>query len=382
MADNRLASAIDMRTVIGQFRDRGSVMKLDDVNHDYDGLITLMKKNAWISVIELAEKCLMSEELLEMKLQYRLAIIYGMIRMKMFENALSEFNNIGDFDSEKYLYESYPKLYPDKQGTMIPFTMRLLKAELDMKYDNVISSLEVLLEYCKQHKSEHNTSDILETIYFNQLNNLSNNEKVVVPEYDEFSTWTERENRIILSIINWHIKQKEYPIAIRLTEKLLQLFPNDPFLLSTLGKINLHSGNIKKAEEIFDGISSNVNQESVIERISNLTNRAFLLFAKEEFVQCIEIWEEILTIDEDNVTAINNIGMCNLYIGNGTLALNIYEEYLTKDPAEHLHEEIVSNLFSLYELLFNNFIAKKLDILLLIKDYGKDNFNIDALKLN
>jgi hypothetical protein len=52
-----------------------------------------------------------------------------MIKLRLYQAAYSEFVDIGRIDDPKNLHETYPELYPNKTGSMLPFTLRILYAE-------------------------------------------------------------------------------------------------------------------------------------------------------------------------------------------------------------------------------------------------------------
>jgi len=130
---------------------QSSKLSVDDVAQTEDGLKTLMKKGAWKSVLKLAEACIATATLPHHKLQYRLCRIIGMIKMRMFQSAYNEYILIGNFEDPQNHYQYYPDLYPGKKGSMIPFSMRALLAELPhfMGKDPTMDTLYSLLNLCK-----------------------------------------------------------------------------------------------------------------------------------------------------------------------------------------------------------------------------------------
>lgn len=49
----------------------------------------------------------------------------------------------------------------------------------------------------------------------------------------------ERERRVALAIVTRLVQEKEYPLAILLMQDIIQKYPNDTLLLSSLGRIHL-----------------------------------------------------------------------------------------------------------------------------------------------
>ncbi|KAL1258404.1 hypothetical protein QQF64_011648, partial [Cirrhinus molitorella] len=57
----------------------------------------------------------------------RLALL---VKLNLFQNAELEFEPFGNLDHPNLYYEYYPTVYPGRRGSMVPFSMRVLHAEL------------------------------------------------------------------------------------------------------------------------------------------------------------------------------------------------------------------------------------------------------------
>jgi tetratricopeptide (TPR) repeat protein len=210
-----------------------------------------------------------------------------MVKLRQFQIALHEFSDIGNFEDTKYRYESYPDLYPNRRGSFVPFSLRLIHAEI-VSLTNKERSLDPLynlLALCQQRMRElqnkfdsttqHTTASASATQNRINNNNKSNNGFVlsVGQPYQSFTTpsflsstlndeyedenwnvWSQRENRVIFAIVNRLLREREYTTAIQIYGRTLQKDPNDPFLLSALGRIFFLIGNIKATEAIFNQV--------------------------------------------------------------------------------------------------------------------------------
>jgi hypothetical protein len=58
-----------------------------------------------------------------------------------------------------------------------------------------------------------------------------------IKDEDNWKVWSQRENRVIFAIVNRLLREKDYTTAIQLYSRTLQKDPNDPYLLSALGRI-------------------------------------------------------------------------------------------------------------------------------------------------
>ena len=78
----------------------------------------------------------------------------------------------------------------------------------------------------------------------------------------------------------------------------------------------------------------------------------------------------------------NNLSVCSLYLGRLQEALGHLESLVHKDPATNLHEGVVLNLCTLYELESSRAVSKKQTLLGLIALHKGDGFNVACLKLS
>lgn len=66
--------------------------------------------------------------------------------------------------------------------------------------------------------------------------------------------WSAREDRIIMVIVNHFLRDKDFILAIKLYNKVLNKKPKDVNLLSGLGRIFLQMGNVRAAEVVFNQV--------------------------------------------------------------------------------------------------------------------------------
>ncbi|XP_023564105.1 trafficking protein particle complex subunit 12 isoform X1 [Octodon degus] len=71
----------------------------------------------------------------------RLALL---VKLGLFQNAEMEFEPFGNLDQPDLYYEYYPHVYPGRRGSMVPFSMRILHAELQQYLGNPQESLDRL----------------------------------------------------------------------------------------------------------------------------------------------------------------------------------------------------------------------------------------------
>ncbi|XP_073073295.1 trafficking protein particle complex subunit 12 isoform X4 [Manis javanica] len=71
----------------------------------------------------------------------RLALL---VKLGLFQNAETEFEPFGNLDQPDLYYEYYPQTYPGRRGSMVPFSMRILHAELQQYLGSPQESLDRL----------------------------------------------------------------------------------------------------------------------------------------------------------------------------------------------------------------------------------------------
>lgn len=75
------------------------------------------------------------------------------------------------------------------------------------------------------------------------------------------------------------------------------------------------------------------------------------------------------------------MAVCSLYLGRLKDALNTLESLVHRDPANNLHEGILFNLCTLYELESSRALHKKQTMLDLVSRHKGDGFPIVCLKM-
>ncbi len=82
-----------------------------------------------------------------------------------------------------------------------------------------------------------------------------------------------------------------------------------------------------------------------------------------------------------DISAVNNRAITLLYTSNLNKAIETLEEFIHKNPDANLHETLVFNLCTLYELSSDRAAEKKREIWRLILRHASDCFDASLLKL-
>ncbi len=216
---------------------------------------------------------------------------------------------------------------------------------------------------------------------------------MVTRHVETLESWVQRELLLSMCIITHLAQEKEFPLAIVLLQDMLLKNSQNIHLLSTLGRIHLQVttpknfppfslsqlGNMKAAAALFKQIE--VLEKSVETSILCNMNRGYLSLSMDQYNNAVENFQAVLNLDANNIVAANNKAICLLYKCEMTEATNILEEIIKRDPERNLHETIVFNLCTLYDLASDNSTEKKKSIMNLVAKFGSDSFDFSVLKL-
>ncbi|XP_047701134.1 trafficking protein particle complex subunit 12 isoform X4 [Prionailurus viverrinus] len=161
----------------------------------------------------------------------RLALL---VKLGLFQNAEMEFEPFGNLDQPDLYYEYYPQVYPGRRGSMVPFSMRILHAELQQYLGNPQESLDRL----------HRVKAVCSKILTNLEQGLAEDGSVnsITPENRRASVrlWRSRLGRVMCSMANCLLLMKDYVLAVDAYRSVIQYYPEqEPQLLSGIGRIFL-----------------------------------------------------------------------------------------------------------------------------------------------
>lgn len=95
-----------------------------------NAILFIQRAGWWRDAARLAEKLSSRSRWPHERLQYKLCVLVSLIKTRQFKRATEELESLGDLDAASTFYENYPHLYQDKRGSMVPFTLFILRAEL------------------------------------------------------------------------------------------------------------------------------------------------------------------------------------------------------------------------------------------------------------
>lgn len=363
------------------------VLNADSVPQDKVGLCQLIKAGCLRSAVDLTCRLLVQvgqgpgalnhvTKHTSYTLQLWFCRLSLLMKLKLFTQAEAELEPFGNLDSPDLYYEYYQETFPMQRGSLVPFDMRILHAELPQYVGRPQDSLDRLC--------------YMQAVVSKMLSNLDDGlaEDGSMLELGETSRkaskelWQKREARIYYSFGTCLLGMKDYGSAVTIFKKLMEKdADNLAELQSATGRIYLQMGDTDQAMHYFSLVeaSSPVTSEAI--KCRNLMNRGLVAMGNNQFSEAHQLFKEIVDIDKTNVMAINNMAVCSLYLGRLKESLGVLESLVYGDPARNLQEGILLNLSTLYELESSRALHKKQSLLNLVSEHCGNGFNVACLKM-
>lgn len=365
------------------------VLTANSVEQSFTGLKQLISSKNWRAAVDLTGRMLTahgqgygkagqatSHTTDSLQLWFvRLALL---TKLNLFQNAELEFEPFGNLDQPDLYYEYYPAVYPGRRGSMVPFSMRLLHAELPQYLAKPQEALDRL----------HNLKTVCLTILENLEKGLAEDGSMITltPENRQASLtlWRSRLSRVMYSMANCLLLMKDYVLAVETYQSIIQYEPQQRVqLLSGIGRIFLQIGDVKTAERYFQDVEKACQMKG--SQPSHTTcmvmNRAFVYLSQNNYAEAHSSFTEVLKIDPKNPVANNNAAVCLLYLGRLKESLGQLEGLVQQDPTQYLHESVLFNLTTMYELESSRSTQKKQALLEAVAAREGDSFNTQCLKL-
>lgn len=360
-------------------------LTVNDVTQDEEGLKKLIKAGCYHAAVNLTTRLLTAagqgghltkHSPLTLQLWFtRLALL---VKLRKFSLVEVESEAFGNLDKPDLYYEFYPDLYAGRKGTMVPFSFRLLLAELPQYQGNHQAALDNLYG--------------LMTVVLKIIHNLKNDraedgsmiELTASRRKASLELWTQRECRILYSVLNCVLLQRDYVMAVLVAKILLEKDSEHAHQLhSAMGRIYLQLGDVRAAQASFNRASSgSVNSKNdKAAQAEELVNKALLAVAHNEYEEAYKYFQKAYNLQPENAMLANNIAVCLLYMGRLKQSLAMLEQTVQSRPHECLHDGILFNTCTLYELESSRSTIKKFAMLNLVSTHAGDNFNVSCLKI-
>uniref|UniRef100_A0A8C1WXB3 Trafficking protein particle complex subunit 12 n=1 Tax=Cyprinus carpio TaxID=7962 RepID=A0A8C1WXB3_CYPCA len=364
------------------------VLSANSVEQDFLGLKRLISTKNWRAAVDLTGRLLTAHGQGYGKsgqptnhttdsLQLWFVRLALLVKLSLFQNAELEFEPFGNLDHPDLYYEYYPMVYPGRRGSMVPFSMRVLHAELPQYLQKPQETLDRL----------HRIKSVCQKILSNLQEGLAEDGiclSLSARVSASIQLWRSRLSRVMYSMANCLLMMKDYMLAVETYHSIIEYEPEQRVqLLSGIGRIFLQIGDIRTAEKYFQDVEKGCQSKgkTANEDTSVLMNRAFVYLSQNNYADAHTCFSSVLELDPKNPVANNNAAVCLLYLGRLKESLGQLESLVHKDPALYLHESVLFNLTTMYELESSRSTQKKQALLEAVACREGDSFNVQCLKL-
>lgn len=341
----------------------------------------------------------------------RLALL---VRTQNYELAEHEFATFNNMEAPNFYFEYSPQRYPERAGSIIPFSLRLIHAELPShlnRTNEALDRLYYLLAIIGRIQSNLEKG-------FREDGSIS--EPDLVYRQASLNLWTARKIRVLSSCLSIFLHKLDYQSALNIVRQLTHLCSDDQVVLrgfcSLLGRVHLQFGDLQTAKAFFDRSLSNaefpLDDKLQLLILQNFQN-ALLSIGKGEYEEAKKLFETVLQLDPTNVAAANNLAICSLYVGRLSESIEALEDLtttgLTSQPINNLdvlttaskntglftsfmfntrcrrfclHDVMVSNLAVLYEVESDLATLKKVSLLKKLVAISGEPVHISSFKLS
>ncbi|XP_031264357.1 trafficking protein particle complex subunit 12 [Pistacia vera] len=343
---------------------------LNDLAPELASLQDLATRGSWRSILDKVSRA-RSLSLLTLPHHHLTYLSYNalaLMKLRRFNDAALELDSLEDFNSSGYQYESYPHAYPNRTGSMVPFSLRWLHAVLPFKMSNRQEGLDrfyLLLDFVRE-KLRQKVDEKLDL---------------------SASAWRKREVFVVNCLIGYHLSGKEFGVCLNLIRDLLKNSDDfDPVLVSRLGYIQMQIGDLEGATTSFNRVeellTSKKSDETVVE-LRNLVNRnkALVYLIGKDYVSAVREYEECIERDGSDIVAVNNKALCLMYLRDLSDGIKVLENALERVPTVALNETVVVNLCSMYELAYVNHSDIKRTLSNWIARVAPDDFDSSCTRI-
>lgn len=312
------------------------------------------------------------------------ARLLSLVKLGQYDMAQAELDQLGDLGGSQYRYESYsPDLFTNsdiwtrekhgggnsRKGCMVPFELFVLKARLQGYLGDIYESIDQLYDLivrCKKFEAICQVGG--DSIGAQQ--------------------WRDITGQLHLMVLNCLVELNDLPAATRHGRELVKRYPQDINLHSGLGRLYLQLGDVTRAEEVFKNVEELVTNHNYSEterahfQLQLATNRALLAVTQGQWQVAKSAFEEVLSREPENLTATNNLVVCELYAGQLNDAIPRLERLMFAYPTSAgASESLVFNMATLYELRTEGYLRKKQQMLLEVSKCAGDQFDVSKFKI-
>ncbi|CAG4939339.1 unnamed protein product [Colias eurytheme] len=302
-----------------------------------------------------------------------------MLRIRLHEPLLKEAEPFGDFSKPDMFYQFYPDLYENRSGSLVPFSLRLLVAELPGhvgKSEEAMDRLYIML-------------DVIQKMLANLNDNKTEDGSETITEEDKIESirlWSGRRVRVMHSIVNCAIALKDYRLATNTLVTLQRQATSaqqQRAITSALCRLHLLAGNVEAAITHLNDARVTRLHICPTPDVREYVDMGLIDIAHGKYQEAYNNFARAADQEPTNIMVANNIAVCLLYMGRLKEAITVLQKAIQSDPERALSESLLVNLCTLHELQSANTGDKKLALLRLLCQHKSDTIPnvVEALKL-
>ncbi|KAK4467390.1 hypothetical protein MN116_008830 [Schistosoma mekongi] len=334
-----------------------------------------------------------------------------LVRTRNYELAEREFATFKDMEAPNFYFEYAPKTYPGRTGSIIPFSLRLLHAELPFHLNRANEALDRLYYLLAV------INRILSNLNQGFKEDGLTSEPDLIYRQASLNLWTSRKIRVLSRCLSIFLHILDFRSALNTVHQLARLCSDNQVVLrgfcSLLGRIYLQFGDLEMAKAYFSKSLSNANllSSDKPQLVRKNFHNALLSICEGEYIEAEKFFRAVLQYDPTNVTAANNLAVCALFLGQLSESIKTLEDLTAIELTNQqlgivdcntaiptttefstsfmfnirrrfcLHDVMVSNLAVLYEVESNSATVKKLDLLKKMVKIPGEPVHISSFKL-
>ncbi|KAL3679197.1 hypothetical protein R1sor_022153 [Riccia sorocarpa] len=144
-------SGFDSRSSAAAFKK----LSIKDATTDLAGLKLLMRQGSWRAIADKVKEVKKRSMLRfpDEQIVYSTFHVLALMKLRSYELAAEELKAIGDLNSKNFRFEHHGDIYPGKSGSMVPFALRWLQAELPHRLGKTSTTIDLLydlLAHCNE----------------------------------------------------------------------------------------------------------------------------------------------------------------------------------------------------------------------------------------
>ncbi|KAJ3206347.1 hypothetical protein HDU67_008239 [Dinochytrium kinnereticum] len=289
-------------------------------------------------------------------------------RLRLFDILFVELDAMGNLESPEFSQSFHPEVFPEPKGSIISFDLRFFWARSPALKGNHNDAMSRLFRLSYSLRKEPRTGEEDEKLH------------------------QSRQTNIQLCIVGILLEVKDYRLAVSLLESFVVSQPRNFRMLSALGRVHLQYGGVSEARRCFERVEvilrkkSGSGEPEKEDDFDNydvvLANRAFLAIADGDWESAAQSLNDLIARDPSNATAINNLAVCHLYMGDVSRAISFLESVIVEMPrTAGANTSMLFNVSTLFDLADRSLERKQRLITNVISKSAGDDLDVACLKL-